>query len=79
MADEINIILFGQLAQLAGKDRIMLSGINDTLQLREEVNELFPALQNIDYAIAVEKKIMHENAMVADGQTVALLPPFSGG
>ncbi len=79
MADEINIILFGQLAQLAGKDRIMLSGINDTLQLREEVNELFPALQNIDYAIAVEKKIMHENALVADGQTVALLPPFSGG
>ncbi len=79
MADEINIILFGQLAQLAGKDRVMLSGINDTLQLREEVNELFPALQNIDYAIAVEKKIMHENAMVADGQTVALLPPFSGG
>jgi molybdopterin converting factor small subunit len=79
MADEINIILFGQLAQLAGKDRIMLSGMNDTLQLREEVNELFPALQNIDYAIAVEKKIIHENAMVADGQTVALLPPFSGG
>ena len=79
MADEINIILFGQLAQLAGRDRIMLSGINDTLQLREEVNELFPSLQNIDYAIAVEKKIMHENVVVADGQTVALLPPFSGG
>ena len=43
MADEINIMLFGQLAQLAGKDRIVLSGINDTLQLREEMNEMFPA------------------------------------
>ena len=79
MADEINIMLFGQLAQLAGKDRIVLSGINDTLQLREEMNEMFPALEKIEYAIAVGKKIMHENAMIAEGDTVALLPPFSGG
>ena len=79
MADEINIMLFGQLAQLAGKDRIVLSGINDTLQLKEEINELFPALENIEYAIAVGKKIMHENALIAEGDTVALLPPFSGG
>ena len=79
MADEINIMLFGQLAQLAGKDRIVLSGINDTLQLREEMNEMFPTLKNIEYAIAVGKKIMHENAMIAEGDTVALLPPFSGG
>jgi sulfur-carrier protein len=79
MADEINIMLFGQLAQLAGKDCIVLSGINDTLQLREEINALFPALGQIDYAIAVEKKIMHENTVVKDGNVVALLPPFSGG
>jgi molybdopterin synthase sulfur carrier subunit len=79
MANEINIMLFGQLAQLAGKDRIMLSGINDTLQLRQEINDMFPALQQIDYAIAVEKKILHENTVVKDGNVVALLPPFSGG
>ena len=72
-------MLFGQLAQLAGKDRIVLCGINDTVQLRDEINALFPALQQIDYAIAVDKKIIHENTFVDDGYTVALLPPFSGG
>ncbi len=79
MTGEIDIMLFGQLAQLAGRDRLMLSGISDTAQLREEVNTLFPALRQIDYAIAVEKKIVHENAVLQSGYAVALLPPFSGG
>jgi sulfur-carrier protein len=79
MADEVNIMLFGQLAELAGKDTIVLSGINNTAQLRREIDELFPSLRNIDYAIAVEKKIRHENTVVKDGNMVALLPPFSGG
>jgi len=79
MANEVNIMLFGQLAQLAGKDTVVLSGIKDTVQLRQEIDELFPSLRNIDYAIAVEKKIKHENTVVKDGNLVALLPPFSGG
>lgn len=79
MTEEVNIILFGQLAQLAGSDKIIISGISDTLQLRNEVNKMFPALQHIDYAIAVGKKIVHENILVDGRQTIALLPPFSGG
>jgi molybdopterin converting factor small subunit len=79
MAGQVTIMFFGQLAQLAGTDRIQLSDIDDTQQLRQRVNGMYPSIQHIEYAIAVEKKIINENVMVNDSDTIALLPPFSGG
>ena len=79
MAEQLQILLFGQLAQLAGTDRVMISGVKDTQSLRKDINALYPALQHIEYAIAVEKKIVNENTAIDIGNTIALLPPFSGG
>ena len=79
MTGNIEIILFGQIAQLAGKDRLTIPGIADTIQLREAVNTMFPGLKDIDYAIAVEKKIVRGKQDIGEGTMIALLPPFSGG
>jgi len=79
MEENVEIILFGQIAQLAGKDRLSIPGITDTNQLREMINSMYPGLKDIDYAIAVEKKIVREKQSIAKGSMIALLPPFSGG
>jgi molybdopterin synthase sulfur carrier subunit len=73
------VILFGQIAQMAGKDRLTIAGISDTTQLREAINSMYPGLRDIEYAIAIEKKIVREKQAIGEGMMIALLPPFSGG
>ncbi len=79
MTKNTEIILFGQLSQLAGQERLTLSNIKDTNELREMVNMLHPGVKDIDYVIAVGKKIVSENVAIEEGVIIALLPPFSGG
>ena len=74
----INIIIFGQLADIAGSS-LALENIADTNGLVRELHILYPALANTKYAIAVDKKVVNENTALTENSIVALLPPFSGG
>ena len=74
----INIIIFGQLADIAGSS-LALENIADTNSLVKELHILYPALANAKYAIAVDKKVVNENTRLTENSIVALLPPFSGG
>lgn len=75
---QVNILIFGQLTEIAGTT-VSLNEISDTDSLTEELNKKFPALANVTYRIAVNKKMVIENTVLTDHCTVALLPPFSGG
>ncbi len=70
---------FGQLAEITGKQSWKLQGIPDITALKQILETNFPAIKNINYQVAIDKKITKENAVLADQSTVALLPPFSGG
>ena len=54
-------------------------GIKDTNTLIEKLEEQFPALVKTNYSIAVNKKVIQENTTINENDTIALLPPFSGG
>lgn len=75
----IQVIFFGQLADLTGKTRMELEEINDTLALQTKLHSCFPALGGSTYRIAVDKKLVTGNTALSPTSTVALLPPFSGG
>ncbi|MBK6643843.1 MAG: MoaD/ThiS family protein [Bacteroidetes bacterium] len=51
----------------------------DTAAVRKNLNEKFPQLGKLNYAIAVNHKLVKSNFLLADGDVVAILPPFSGG
>jgi molybdopterin synthase sulfur carrier subunit len=51
----------------------------DTDSIRTELNREFPNLGKLNYAIAVNHKLINGNFLLADGDVVAILPPFSGG
>ncbi len=76
---EITILAFGQIAELTGRSSWIAKDVNDTETLQRLLAEELPAINNISYAISVDKKIVKENTALTHQCTVALLPPFSGG
>lgn len=76
---EINLLAFGQIADITGKSAWKMFGIKDTNALMKNLEEQFPALVKMKYSIAVNKKVIQENTTINEADTIALLPPFSGG
>lgn len=76
---EINLISFGQVTDITGESTMKISGAKDTDELTLKLIEKFPSLLSIKYSVAVNKKIIQENTELKNEDTVALLPPFSGG
>jgi len=76
---EINLLSFGQVADITGKDTLKIPDVKNTNELNRFLTKAWPKLQSIKYSIAVNKKIIQENTQLHDQDTVAILPPFSGG
>ncbi|GGD92330.1 MoaD/ThiS family protein [Planktosalinus lacus] len=76
---EINILAFGQIEEIIGKDSFTLSDVRDTEALKSKLSDLYPEMNRIPYSISVNKNIINGNHTLENGDEVALLPPFSGG
>jgi molybdopterin synthase sulfur carrier subunit len=75
----IKVIAFGKVASITGASLDVNEAVADTNQLRLVLQQQYPALDKLTYAVAVGKKWTLDNTELHDGVTVALLPPFSGG
>jgi molybdopterin-guanine dinucleotide biosynthesis protein A len=76
---EIQLLAFGQIADIIGKSAWKMYGIKDSNELIKNLEKQFPALVKMKYSVAVNKKIIQDNAVFSENDTIALLPPFSGG
>ena len=76
---EINIIAFGQIVDLTGRQSWKISGIKTTDELMRKLTEQFPSLPKINFIMAVNKNVIINNTELNPNDTVALLPPYSGG
>lgn len=76
---EITVLLFGNLAQIAGVDKITLCDVNDTAIVNDLMLSKYPTFKNSKYAIAVNKQLIKEKQILCDGDELVFLPPFSGG
>ena len=76
---KINILLFGRLTDITGKDAFTLQDISDTDQLTKTLHQAYPQLAEANYILAVDKNVVATNTALTNDCTVALLPPFSGG
>lgn len=76
---KVNILLFGQLLEIAGTGNLVLDDIADTDALVKELNLKYPAFANTKYMIAVDRKVVTENVAITEHNTIALMPAFSGG
>ncbi|MDA1182708.1 MAG: MoaD/ThiS family protein [Bacteroidetes bacterium] len=75
----LEVLVFGQLTDSIGGDRIHLSYVQDTDLFRTAMNERFPGLRDKTFLLAVNQELVLGKRILNPGDTVALLPPFSGG
>jgi sulfur-carrier protein len=75
----MEIILFGQLADIAGSSRIEIEPAKNTHELSHLLETRYPALAGVRYIIAVNKQLVTEQTLLQGNETIALMPPFSGG
>lgn len=77
--NEITVLTFGAVADIVGKASFVVNDVASTSELQEKLEQEFPGLKNIRFAVAVNKQLTTASAPLERGATVALLPPFSGG
>jgi molybdopterin converting factor small subunit len=78
---ETRILFFGQLTDITGTSSVVFdtTGIGDTDQLKEKLYQIYPALRNSKYIIAIDKEVIAQTVKFKPGAAIAFLPPFSGG
>ena len=76
---EIQLLAFGQIAEITGKSAWKMAALQNTDELIKIIEEEFPAMVKMKYSIAVNKKMIQENIALNPNDAIALLPPFSGG
>jgi sulfur-carrier protein len=77
--NNVYVSLFGSLADIAGKNMIIINGVSDLNSLQKNLVDAYPALSRCSYKIAVKQVIASGNIELNNGDEIALLPPFAGG
>ena len=75
----MELLFFGSLVDVTIVSRLNLDGIADTDLLRLHLEKCYPTLKSAKYFIAVNQQMIQGNVILKEGDTVALMPPFSGG
>lgn len=75
----VNVLTFGAITDITGNKNFTMQEIDSTEELIEVLEEKYPLLKTIQYAIAVNKEVIHQHTKLENEATVAILPPFSGG
>lgn len=77
--NKINVLAFGPIVDIIGKKAFEMHGLASTQALKIKLETDFPALKNMPYAIAVDMQFITTETSLHGAETVALLPPYSGG
>lgn len=75
----IELLFFGSLTDATTVGRLIVDGIADTDQLKNYLENRYPALQSAKYFIAVNQDMIQQPRVLVSGDVVAFMPPFSGG
>jgi len=76
---KVTVLTFGAITDIIGENSLEIKDVETTNNLIHILEEKYPALKAIKYALAVDKKVVHNDVALHDNATVAILPPFSGG
>lgn len=74
----MDVLLFGIVAEKAGMARMQVQATSLDA-LRSSLHQRIPGLSELSYAIAVDRRIVHEDRALMGTEEIAVLPPFAGG
>ncbi|MEJ8765541.1 molybdopterin converting factor subunit 1 [Oceanobacillus sp. HCA-5259] len=76
----IKVLLFAELQETTGKSNLDIPVQNITVQqLKEKLKTNYPQLNLHDVMTAINEEYAKEDDAITSGDTVAFIPPVSGG
>jgi len=75
----LKIRSFGRLAEILPVTEIGMEGMATTGDLKARLVQYYPEIAGISFSVAVNSKLSPDDLPLKHGDTIALLPPFSGG
>ncbi|HLS60770.1 MAG TPA: molybdopterin converting factor subunit 1 [Virgibacillus sp.] len=76
----IKVLLFAQLQEEVGQNELDLEfGPATVTELKQELIDKYKGLQLDEAMIAINEKYAKSDDIVTPGDTVAVIPPISGG
>lgn len=84
----VDILYFGHIGDITGTPRETLSGPDTIPEILDAVHLKYPAISNIYYQVSLNRSLISDirnpksdirYPIPADGDVIALLPPFTGG
>ena len=76
---KIDIIAFGKISEFIQNQEMDISNINNTDELKQYLEQSFPQLADMKYKLALNKDVVQTNLELTNKDTIAIMPPFSGG
>jgi hypothetical protein len=73
---QVTVIAFGQMTEVLGKRSLTLHNIPNTDQLKLQLQRLYPALNKINYFLAIDQEIISGNVVLRNNNLIALLPHY---
>lgn len=76
----INILLFAHLQEAIGESKLSVELSNHTVkQIKEWMETQYPQVSLHHVMTAVNEEFATETTIVKEGDTIAFIPPISGG
>jgi molybdopterin synthase sulfur carrier subunit len=75
----MKVLVFGILQDVCKTDCLEIDERSNIAELKYLLEEKFPALKEHSYAVAVNQRWSASDTVLKADDTLALLPPFSGG
>jgi len=75
----IHLICFGSVTDITGITGETIVAPATLNELNELLISRFPGLSGISYRFSVNRILTTDDLQLADGDEIALLPPFAGG
>jgi molybdopterin synthase sulfur carrier subunit len=76
---QIEVLFFGQLTDKVGCTVTKMTNLGTIAAFKKEIVEQYPLLKHAKYTIALNNKIAEDTETIQENDTIALMPPFSGG
>ncbi|MGG4180477.1 molybdopterin converting factor subunit 1 [Virgibacillus pantothenticus] len=76
----INVLLFAQLQEDLGTDRLQVNGDGMTVEeLKKQLQKSYHLPQLQQMMTAINEEYVNDQEMIKAGDTVTFIPPVSGG
>ena len=70
---------FGKISEFIQNQEMDISNIYNTDELKQYLEQSFQELAGMKYKLALNKDVVQTNMELTNKDTIAIMPPFSGG